>query len=191
MNVDPTGHSFWSVMLGLLFSGVVVKAMASVVGYLGSLVASLWDSTVREDLKNINYNPFNKEEGLVLQSQKVSFYKGSFVLRHSIGNATSCGVFGMIFLNRKETNGEDVKHEFGHNMQELIIGTPAYLMFVALPSVIYCYTGEYLQYLERGDNYADMLYYSKVWERTAEMLGGVKRDFDYFYLWQWENFKFW
>ena len=81
-------------------------------------------------------------------------------------------------------------HEWGHSMQELIMGTPAYLLFVALPSVINYWVGEYNKYIYSDPALSEKLYYSKVWERIADLLGGVKRN-DYFPFWTWKNFMPW
>ena len=83
-----------------------------------------------------------------------------------------------------------LNHEWGHSMQELIMGTPAYLLFVALPSVINYWVGEYNKYIYSDPDLSEKLYYSKVWERIADLLGGVKRN-DYFPFWTWKNFVPW
>ena len=109
-----------------------------------------------------------------------------------IKDITACGVFWMIILNRSENSSNadsfvTLNHEWGHNMQELLIGTPAYLVLVGLPSVIYCSSGDYLNY---NGAVRDRMYYSKIWERTADFLGGVNRN-NYDSFWTIDNFKFW
>ena len=98
----------------------------------------------------------------------------------------------MIVLHRSEKSSDadsyvTLNHEWGHNMQELILGTPAYLVLVGAPSAIYCVSGDYLNYT--GATY-ERMYYSKIWERTADMLGGVNRNnYDPFFTGS--NFTFW
>ncbi len=141
-------------------------------------------------------NVFNTDEDAVLKSKYVSFYKGSFVVRHNIPNTSSAGVMGMIFLNQNEDKSEfhnTINHEWGHNQQELILGTPLFLCGVAIPSAIYCQFGDYRDVdtaIPDYDAITDRVYYSKIWERTADMLGGVDRE-NYDPFWSKENFKFW
>lgn len=122
-----------------------------------------------DDFKNLNFN--NASEEVVINSNYFSYYKGSLVIRHSIPNITSCGVFNMIFLNRNvnDVNKIDaintVKHEWGHNQQEKILGTPLYLLRIGIPSLIGCYFGD-----------TDYPYYSYYWEHSADILGGVNRE---------------
>ena len=122
-----------------------------------------------DDFKNLNFN--NDSEEVVINSNYFSYYKGSLVIRHSIPNITSCGVFNMIFLNRNvdDVNYIDaintVKHEWGHNQQEKILGTPLYLLRIGIPSAIGCYFGD-----------TDDSYYSQYWEHSADILGGVNRE---------------
>lgn len=63
-----------------------------------------------------------------------------------------------------------------------------YLFGVALPSVINCEFGEYKKYSYPD---CDRIYYSKVWERTADWLGGAERDFEYSSFWDPINFRPW
>ena len=80
-----------------------------------------------------------------------------------------------------------VKHEWGHFGKMLILGPGAFTAFVAAPSLIYNLWGDYQIYKEPMYS---KLYYSKVWERTADMLGGVNRK-NYYDFWDISNFIFW
>ncbi len=180
MMVDPNGDFPF-------LSGLITHAATLISGYVGSAIVSIWDKEVRADMNAIGWNPFNSNEDKVLNSKKVSFYKGSFVIRHSIPDATSCGIGGMIILNSTETDTITVKHEWGHNMQELILGERLYLTAVAAPSIYYNKTGDYTNY---SNSVADRMYYSKIWERTADWLGGVDRG-NYDPLWSGSNFVPW
>lgn len=53
-----------------------------------------------------------------------------------------------------------VKHEWGHNVQAMLVGLPKYVLGIAIPSVI--------NYLWGSGHY-----YSKPWERTADWFGGA------------------
>ena len=54
-------------------------------------------------------------------------------------------------------------------------------------SHIYNQYGDYQYY---PDPIAEKMYYSKIWERTADWLGGANRN-NYFNFWHKENFIFW
>lgn len=61
-----------------------------------------------------------------------------------------------------------VKHEYGHTIQERILG-PIYISNIAIPSIIYC------QYHNITNQPYDT-YFSVPWERTAEWLGRAKNS---------------
>ena len=113
---------------------------------------------VAEDISN--FNVYNTSEEAVLKSNYFSCYKGVFVVRTD-GNRS--GSFGMMFITR-ETNErpypEDiVRHEYGHIKQLQQLGVVNYALTIALPSWREWGSGEY---------------YSKPWEVTADIYGGVQ-----------------
>ena len=69
------------------------------------LIASLFNEQIKQDLENINYNPFNSSETDVINSQKVSFYKGVPVFK--INNGKGSMSFGAIFF---DTNSAIAQH---------------------------------------------------------------------------------
>ena len=154
MHIDPSGHS------------VILRAITSIGTYIASVIASIWDSNVRADMNAIGWNPFNTDANIVLNANKVSFYKGSAVIKQDIFGTFAFA--GVIWSNTDDFE-IDIKHEWGHNMQELLLGTPAYLINIAIPSV-----ANYLWGSTR-----DIDYYSMPWERTADWLGGVNRPCGY------------
>ena len=110
----------------------------------------------------------NTDEQVVLSAKHFAFYRGRLVVRHSLRGRTSCAILGMIFLNRRELPGnpesiETVKHEYGHTVQESILGLCRYVKYIALPSM-----------RSRDVPYED--YYSLPWEYTADLLGQVCRN---------------
>ncbi|ERJ10865.1 RHS repeat-associated core domain-containing protein, partial [Haloplasma contractile] len=147
----------------------------------------LQKSAIIKDLSLIGFNPYNSNEDLVLESTYFSFYKGSPIIWHNIPNQSSAGVFGMVFLNSNTGTKQTLKHEWGHNQQERILGTPLYLLVVAAPSVYYNKTGDYRNY---RDPKRERMYYSKVWERIADWFGGVDRN-NYDPFWSKSNFVPW
>ena len=190
MYSDPSGNfPILATFAIILLSGVIVHAVTSAGGYVGSAVASIWDEDIRDDMNAIGWNPFNSNEDLVLKSTKVSFYKGSFVVRHDMfGNGSSAGILGMIWLNHKATDATTVKHEWGHNVQELLFGEVITLVFFALPSVINHQYGSYRYAKSRTAQ--ERAYYSKYWERSADFFGGVNRG-NYDSFWSWGTFIPW
>ena len=110
-----------------------------------------------QDFKNYDIN--NESEEKVLQSKYFSAYKGVPVVRI---NGDRSGSFGMIFLTRKTNsmkNAEDtIRHEYGHTKQLQQLGVLGYAMCIGLPSWQKWGSGEY---------------YSKPWEITADIYGGV------------------
>lgn len=164
MYLDPSGE------LGILFwlavSGIILCASTSVAGYVAAAVMSIWDEKVREDMNDIGWNPFNTDESIVAGSNKVSFYKGQFVIRgdYKISKNRSFS-FGIMFLDRSigdTAYGRDVvKHEWGHFVQLGIVGIPKFLVLFAVPSML------------SGNS---PKYYSLPWERSADLIGGVSGD---------------
>ena len=113
---------------------------------------------IKKDITN--YNPNNQSEEKVLESEYFSSYNGVFVIRT---NGNRSGSFGIIFLTREtnnRNNPEDVlRHEYGHVIQLEQLGVVNYALCIGLPSWQQWGTGEY---------------YSKPWEITADLYGGVQ-----------------
>ena len=95
------------------------------------------------------------------------------MLKHDVSGITSFSLSNTIFLNKNQTasnNGiETVKHEWGHTVQQSLIGTPKYLTKIAIPSAIGCIINPSLK-----------VYYSLPWERSADFFGGVYRSTGYY-----------
>ena len=155
------------------------------IAYIAALIMSIWDADVRADMNAIGWNPFNTNADLAARATKISFYKGSAVISQNL--IGTCAAFGTIWKNsNRPTKGIDIQHEYGHNIQEMILGI-FYWPCVVIPSVINYHIGDYLNYEEE---LRDKMYYSKIWERTADWLGGVNRN-NYYNFWNINNFIFW
>ncbi len=115
-------------------------------------------NNVEEDIDNFSFS--NKDEKVVLKSNYFSFYKGVLVIRT---NGERSGSFGVIFLSHEDdhiSNAEDVvRHEYGHTKQLEQLGVIKYALYIGLPSWQNWGTGDY---------------YSKPWEITADIYGGVQ-----------------
>ena len=168
-NIDPNGHSVLGVLALVLLSGVIIHAATLVTSYAIAAVASIWDLDIREDMENIHWNPFNTSADVAASAEHISFYKGSTVIKQDLFGTSA--FLGTIWSNTGDS-GEDIQHEWGHNMQELILGEALYITNVAIPSVVY-----YLYDLYTGGAPYD--YYSMPWERVADWLGGVNRSCGY------------
>ena len=113
---------------------------------------------IAQDIKNFDIN--NQSEQKALKSNYVAGYKGKLVIRID-GNRS--GSFGAIFLTR-ETNNRDnpedvVRHEYGHTKQLQELGPIKYALAIGLPSALEMGGGDY---------------YSRPWEITADIYGGVQ-----------------
>ena len=78
-NFDPSGHSVWGILAALLctpIGGLAFQAVVSAISYVGMAVASLFDETIRQDMENIGWNPFNTDVSISAKAGKVSFYRG-------------------------------------------------------------------------------------------------------------------
>lgn len=157
--VDPSGHIpvlaiVAAILLLTPIGGVAVQAATSIVSYAGMAVASIWNEDVRKDMNAIGWNPFNSDDSAVIKSQKVSFYKGVPVFRT---NMKRSGSFCAIFL-KSNANTTVLKHEYGHNVQQMLMGPVKFGLMIGLPS--------WLQWSNRP-------YYERPWEVTADVFGGV------------------
>ena len=164
MNVDPTGRFSWLILAAVLLftpvGGTALQIATSTISYVGMAITSIWDKDVRADMNSIGWNPFNDDESDVLNSSKVSFYKGVPVFRTASGGRS--GSFGAIFLT-KGSGVDDLRHERGHNWQLMMMGIGTYGYTVGLPSPLR------LGKWDRAGNY-----YGAPWETMADILGGVQ-----------------
>lgn len=77
------------------------------------------------------------------------------------GIFVSLGDYIIVYENAEDN---DLKHEYGHHLQSLRLGW-LYLLLIGIPSFI----GAIVYTFKRFD------YYSLLWEKWADKLGGVKR----------------
>ena len=140
--------------------GILTQVGVSATMYGVYMVGSAFDSTIKEDMDRIHWNPFNSDETLVMRSEKVSFYKGTPVFRI---NGSRSGSFFAIGL-RKGASVNDLKHEWGHGPAYWIVGPLKGGLSYALPSAE-----------EWGGNHWQGLqnYYRRPWEAIADIFGGA------------------
>ena len=188
VKVDPNGTAWYNKLydyvntaLGLLNPVSKITAIAAVAV---AAVQGRWDD-LKHDWDNKTLNPFNQDASKALESKVLSFYKGSTVVRQDL--IVTCSAFGTIWAESSYVDETDIQHEFGHSVQERLLGV-SYWVLVVLPSAYYCEFGDYHSVLD--DIMSDRMYYSKVWERTADWLGGVDR-YNYYNFWFRDNFIFW
>lgn len=136
------------------------KVAAKAVGNIQKIIKFINKAVKRakSDIKNFNRN--NTDEENVLNSYYFSAYRGKLVLRT---NRNRSGSFGILFITRgtgKRDYPEDVvRHEYGHTRQLHELGIVKYTLCIGLPSLFEWGIGEY---------------YSKPWEITADIYGGVR-----------------
>lgn len=90
-------------------------------------------------------------------------YKGACVTEWGRDSGLSLGKF--VFVPRG--TGSLLKHEYGHTLQSLLLG-PAYLLLIGAPSVAWFH----LPLFRRMREKTGRSYYSAVFEKTADKLGG-------------------
>ena len=146
MCCDPTGHSP---------NGIFSQVFTSVFSYAGMAIASVFNEDIRSDMDAIGWNPFNNNEQTVLNSTAVSFYKGVPVFRTRMDRS---GSFCAIFLN-DHASIDTVRHEYGHNVQQMILGPLTYGLTIGLPSAL---------------KWSSRQYYERPWEINADYFGGVE-----------------
>ncbi len=128
-------------------------------------LAGKWD-LLMSDFRGGRIDPFNQDAQIALDAKVLGFYKGSTLVRQK--RCATCSIFGTIFmLTDGDTDHETLLHEYGHSVQERILG-PLYLLHIALPSGLF-----YLY--DRRNDVGEEKYYACPWERSAEFLGGVCR----------------
>lgn len=149
------------IMFAIIFfchgpiGGFLCQTVVSVASYVGICVGSIFSKDLRDDMSAIGYNPFNVSEQKVLNSEKVSFYKGVPIYRMN-GDFRSGSFCAILFA--KGDSAEDLKHESGHNVQQLLLGPITFLAIIGAPSFFEFSTREY---------------YDRPWEITADLFGGV------------------
>ena len=141
----------------------IVNKFVKKVSTVGAQALATDAGRFMEDIKNFDLS--NKDENVVLNANYFSYYNGKFVMKHNIPGATSCAVFNTMFINANLKPGDQesintIKHERGHLVQEDLMGPTRYWIKVAIPS---------LSNRDGGPNG----YYNYVWERGADLLGGV------------------
>ena len=170
---DVLGDAWYNVLFDWVntISGTFnPRSKLTAVGAAGvAAVGGRWSDLV-SDWNNGCLNPFNQDESVALNAKVVGFYKGSTVVRHGMSGTSS--IFGTIWADNSRLTSDDIKHEYGHSVQERIMGINYYTT-VALPSAATCLYDQYINRISESD------YYSMPWERTADLFGGAKRTFQY------------
>ena len=168
MCADPNGTKFWNkvwdwvnTVAGLANPISTVTAVASVVV---AACSGKWGA-IKNDFDNGCLNPFNQDEKIALKAEVLGFYKGSTVVRQDV--LGTCSAFGTLWLNNTDVDIIDVKHEYGHSIQERMLG-PLYWTNVAIPSAAY-------YFYDKKITGTSQAYYSTPWERVADFFGGVNR----------------
>ncbi len=125
------------------------------------------EENLKEDIDNFDFS--NADENTVLESHYFSIYKNQLYIRHSIPNTTSCAAYGVVFLNRDNSNNITVMHEYGHTQQFNDYGVIGYTAFVIVPSLI--------GYSKSANGTLVGDYYNQPWEYWADYYGGVATNY--------------
>ena len=123
-------------------------------------------SDIIED-KN-NFRLYNTNTNKCAEAKVFSSYNGTLVIKQNF-LPSSCTISNTILLKDLDAQQDSyfveqtIKHEWGHAVQETLLGYDSYISRIAIPSVIGC--------LSNKDNY-----YSQPWERSAEFFGGASSE---------------
>ncbi len=182
MSDDSGQWPQWLKRVARAVAGTVAKIKAAIsipttivkIGVASSVAVVSGKATVGDVINDAkNYRFYNSSEKKVLNSKVFSSYKGTPVLKHNVSSISSFSISNTIFLNKSENLSTDgintVKHEWGHTVQQSLIGTSKYISKIAIPSMI--------GYLVNPSSKA---YYSLPWERSADFFGDVNRSTGYY-----------
>lgn len=86
------------------------------------------------------------------------------IVHFSTNEFGGCSLGYFVFIT--STNLTDIHHEWGHQLQSLLLG-PLYLLLIGLPSGLCCF-------LNLAEN--KYKYYSYPWEAWADKWGGIKHE---------------
>lgn len=148
--------------IGGPITGTLFQTGMSLFFYGGFMTAATCSDDIYNDMEAIGWNPFNTNAQKVVNSKKVSFYKGIPVIRKNSGRSANLGfiVFSKDYDNRNGMSPEDIlNHEFGHHVQMAVLGPTNYFISVGIPS----------KYKWGSDDY-----YDNSWENIANEMGGVE-----------------
>ena len=156
-------------LLTLLFAilipgiGFLTQTGFSIMMYGLFVTGSIFNNQIQVDMNEIRWNPFINNELLLTgtsNNRKISFFKGIPVFWTNQRNGRS-GSFLAIWLTGNNTS-DTIKHEWGHIVQQGIMGPLKYAFMIGLPS-----------WQQWGPSHRD--YYNRPWEINADLLGGVVR----------------
>ena len=143
-------------------AGFITQVGFSMMMYGGMVVGSAFDSQINADMEAINWNPFNPDAGLAATTKKVSFYQGVPVIKVNLSEDRSGSFLGIWLVGSNDS--DDIRHEWGHTIQQGIMGWAKYLVLIGLPS---------------WREWSIYPYYQRPWEIMADYFGGVQsRKFD-------------
>ena len=120
-----------------------------------------------------NYVQTNFLDYLKVASGDV-YYRGAKVVVHNYKRLSSWQFGGTIYLkdDSGQFNETTLNHEYGHYIQERTLGTVKYTAVIMIPSMI-TYGIDQVFPMSNED------YFSKPWEYSADILGGVTRPYPY------------
>ena len=170
MRVDPAGNSWYDWVNTIAGFLNPISTLTAIAALTVAVAQGRWED-IEYDFNNGYFDPFNQDENDALDARVLGFYKGSSVIRQGIDSWGACSILGTIWigssLKSEGFNSDDLNHEFGHSVQERLLGL-AYITTIAIPSLSY---NIYDRIVDAGES----AYYSTPWERTADFLGGVTR----------------
>ena len=172
---DPTGNAF--VQIGFNYTDTsdllfpTLGGSGGGAGYAFS-AASSGANTIREWKKFVS----NESEATTqwqLRTYGIGFYKGTpvFAVDWMGNSALSFGIILMGSENLEDVDFADtLNHEYGHTVHLSMVGPVDYFITTAIPSLTFAG-------LTNSGKFPHEYYYDLPWERTADYLGGVERQY--------------
>ena len=142
--------------------GILTQGAVSIISYITFAIASLFDKDIKADMDAIGWDPFNFEESKVVQSEKVSFYKGIPVIKFSDNILSSFSFYAIFYNKNKNRLSNTVFHEYGHTIQARELDPLAYMSFYGLPSMA-------INGLQKVGISFNVTYLDCPWERSADI----------------------
>ena len=117
---------------------------------------------------------------LLLFYHTVRFIEKDGVVFYLSGQMPSGISLGRYIILDTTFNETDMGHEYGHSIQSRYLG-PFYLLIIGIPSIVGNIYDRIFHTPKYGWSWKDSCkwYYSQPWEKWADKLGDVERDWDY------------
>lgn len=181
-------------MLFTSVGGIALQIAASTVCYIGMAVWALGDLIFNggegawNDMNLIGWNPFNNSAENALKANKFSWFSGVPVFMSTKMPTTGLGV--VVFMNKKDFLSDAgvkdggwflrwIPHEFGHVVQQWLMGPVKWLINIAIPSKWFSSKTENSPYEITADKFSGIMMGR---DPSGYSAGDVNKGWSYFWL---------